>query len=230
MGTCPIPLSVSQDQISRGKLTGRGGIMQQIIANLLKKITEFLEFFISIMLAVGIVLICIRMAGSLSDIPNLEVWPNYDDLLSTCCNLIIGVELIRMMYYHTPNTVFEVLLFAIARHIITDHTSTFSSLVGVCAIAVLFATRKYLFCEFDISATTIFRASAKVHAINKLLGVQIPYENDATLADVLLQKLAEIEKEPRIGACAYFSDVGLRVAKFNDQGKISRIEVIRSIH
>ena len=97
--------------------------MQQIVARFLKKVTELLEFVISIILAVGIVLLCIRMIGVMSNIPNLEVWPNYDDLLETCFNLIIGVELIRMMYYHTPDTVFEVLLFAIARQIITDHSS-----------------------------------------------------------------------------------------------------------
>ena len=181
------------------------------------------------MLAVGIILICFRMAGSLYNIPNLEIWPNYDDLLTTCFNLIIGVELIRMMYYHTPNTVFEVLLFAIARQIITDHSSIWSSLVGVSAIALLFATRKFLFCEFDVAEAIIFRASAKVRSINRLLGIHIPYEDDETLMDVLNQKLAEMEKEPRIGACAYFSDVGLRVAKLS-KDKISRIEVIRSIH
>lgn len=136
--------------------------MQQVIANILKKITEFLEFVISVMLALGIILLCFRIAVSLIHIPNLEVWPNYDDLLENCFNLIIGVELIRMMYYHTPDTVFEVLLFAIARQIITDHSSIWGSLVGVCAIAVLFATRKYLFCEFDISDAIIFRASARV--------------------------------------------------------------------
>ncbi len=82
--------------------------MQQIIARFLKRVTEVLEFVISIILAIGIVLLCFRMIGAMSNIPNLEVWPNYDDLLETCFNLIIGVELIRMMYYHTPDTVFEV--------------------------------------------------------------------------------------------------------------------------
>jgi len=206
-----------------------GGIMQQIIAKLLKKITEMLEIFISIILAVGIVLLCLRIAGALRNIPNLEIWPNYDDLLSTCFNLIIGVELIRMMYYHTPNTVFEVLTFAIARQVITDHSSVWGSLIGVSAIALLYATRKYLLCEFDVTETIIFRASAKVHSINKLLDLHIPHKDDETLMDVLNQKLEEMEKEPRIGTCVYFSDVGLRVAKLH-KDKISRIEVIRSIH
>lgn len=203
--------------------------MKKYFALLLKHLASILEYFIAFMLAVGIVLLCIRMAGSLSNIPNLDVWPNYDDLLETCFNLIIGVELIRMMYYHTPNTVFEVLLFAIARQIIIDHSSVWSSLVGVCAIAVLFATRKYLFCEFDISNQIIFRASTKVKVVNRLLGIDIPYEPHDTLFDVITRKFEEYETETGVGACVYFNDWGLRVAKMHE-GKISRIEVIRAIH
>ena len=203
--------------------------MQQVIANILKKITEFLEFVISIMLALGIILLCFRIAVSLIHIPNLEVWPNYDDLLENCFNLIIGVELIRMMYQHTPDTVFEVLLFAIARHIIMDHSSIWSSLVGVCAIAVLFATRKYLFCEFDITDEFIFRASTKVHAVNKIIHVNLPHQPGETLLDLITAKFEEFETETGVGACVYIGDVGLRVAKMHE-GKISRIEIIHAIH
>ena len=129
--------------------------MQLYLEALLKKLSSLLEIVIAIMLTIGIVLLCIRMAFSLGNIPNLDLYPNYEDLLETCFNLIIGVELIRMVYHHTPNTVFEVLLFAIARQIIIDHSSAWGSLIGVCAIAVLFATRKFLFCEFDVADETI---------------------------------------------------------------------------
>lgn len=203
--------------------------MKKYVALILKHLASLLEYFIAFMLAVGIVLLCVRMAGSLSNIPNLDVYPNYDDLLETCFNLIIGVELIRMMYYHSPSTVFEVLLFAIARQIIIDHSSIWSSLVGVCAIAVLFATRKYLFCEFDISNKIIFRATTKVKVVNRLLGIDIPHEHQDTLLDVITRKFQEYETETGVGACVYFTDWGLRVAKMHD-GKISRIEVIRAIH
>ena len=117
--------------------------MKQYVSIFLKRLAVLLEFFIAIMLAIGILLLSLRMASSLGNIPNLAVWPNYDDLLETCFNLIIGVELIRMMYYHTPNTVFEVLLFAIARQIIVEHSSAWSSLIGVCAIAVLFSISRH---------------------------------------------------------------------------------------
>ena len=203
--------------------------MRTIIANFLKRLTEILELFIALMLAAGIILLCVRIATSLANVPDLNAWPNYDDLLETCFNLIIGVELIRMVYYHTPATVFEVLIFAIARQIIIDHSSSYSSLIGVCAIAVLFATRKYLFCEFDIPNETILRATTKVKLANKLLGISLPYEEDTvTLRDILEESLRKEETDIGVGACTYYSNCGLRVAKMHN-GKISRIEVIHAI-
>ncbi len=203
--------------------------MKQFVTNLLKRFAVILEFAIAIMLGIGILLLCLRMAASLVNIPNLSVWPNYSDLLDTCFNLIIGVELIRMMYHHTPDTVFEVLLFAIARHIIIDHSSIWSSLIGVCAIAVLFATRKFLFCEFDVKDEIIFRASTKVHAVNKVLGINLPHEPGETLLDIITDKFEEFHTEIGVGACVYIGNVGLRVAKMHEE-KISRIEVIYAIH
>lgn len=203
--------------------------MRLYVTIFIKRLALVLEFIITIMLGIGILLLCLRMASSLTNIPNLNEWPNYNDLLETCFNLIIGVELIRMMYQHTPDSVFEVLLFAIARHIIMDHSSIWSSLVGVCAIAVLFATRKYLFCEFDVTDEFIFRASTKINAVNKIIHVNLPHEPGDTLLDLITAKFDEFNTETGVGACVYIGDVGLRVAKMHE-GKISRIEVIRAIH
>ena len=184
----------------------------------LKWITSILEVVIALILAVTIIIMTFQLILSFQHLSDLNQYPNYDDMLTTCFNLIIGVEMIRMLYLHTPITVFEVLLFAIARQIIIEHGSPLNSLIGVIAIAILFATRKFLFMTFDESEKIIFR----------LIHVHIPYKNDETLLDVLLKKMKEDEIEIGVGACTYFSDFGLRIVKITD-GKITRIEVIRSI-
>lgn len=200
-------------------------------ANLfLKIVTKILEFVIACLLACGIVIMTGQLILSMEQLTDLSTYPNYEDLLTACFNLIIGVELIRMLYLHTPITVFEVLLFAIARQIIIDHSSPLNSLLGVVAISILFATRKYLFSSFDETDKTIFRATQKVYQINRLFRLDIPYtDRDDTLLDVLLNKMNEEETEIGTGACVYFSDLGLRIAKMKGE-KITRIEVIRSIH
>ena len=134
-----------------------------------------------------------------------------------------------MVYHHTPNTVFEVLLFAIARQIIIDHSSAWGSLIGVCAIAVLFATRKFLFCEFDVADETIFSAHSRAKSVNKILGVNIPFQDRQTLEQVFLEKAQEFDVEIAEGACIYFHDCGLIIHKMA-KGKILRIEVMRAIH
>ena len=135
-----------------------------------------------------------------------------------------------MLYLHTPLTVFEVLMFAIARQIIIDHSSPLNSLLGVIAIAILFATRKFLFSSFDETDKTVFRATQKVRQVNRLFRMNIPCSDaDDTLLDVLMHRMEEEGTEIGTGACVYFADLGLRIAKIKD-GKITRIEVIRSIH
>lgn len=204
--------------------------MEKYARLFLKKLTKIMEFVIALVLACGIIIMIAQLVFSIGQIPDLSTYPNYDDLLTSCFNLIIGVELIRMLYLHTPVTVFEVLMFAIARQVIIDHSSPLNSLIGVIAIAILFATRKYLFASFDLTDKTIFRAGQKVQQINRLFNLDIPCTGaDDTLRDVLLRKMEETGTDPGTGACIYFSDFGLRIAKMKD-GKITRIEVIRSIH
>ena len=203
--------------------------MRKYATAFLSKLARLLEFFIALMLSLGIILLCIRLASTITNIPNLDLYPNYEDLLETCFNLIIGVELIHMMYSHSPNTVFEVLLFSIARQVIVDHSSAATSIIGVCAIAILFATRKYLFCTFDHSEKNVFRATSKIKIVNKILDLSIPYEDDDTLCDLFMAHFDKEVEDIGVGACAYVGKCGLRIAKMN-QGKISRIEVIHAIH
>ena len=92
--------------------------MKKYLNAALHKLTVLLEFIISFVLAAGIIILLVQLILSMPNVPDLNIYPNYEDLVETCFNLIIGVELIRMLYQHKPSTVFEVLLFAIARQVI----------------------------------------------------------------------------------------------------------------
>ena len=121
--------------------------MKKYLNAALHKLTVLLEFIISFVLAAGIIILLVQLILSMPNVPDLNIYPNYEDLVETCFNLIIGVELIRMLYQHKPSTVFEVLLFAIARQVIMAHNNPVSSLIGVISIALLFATNTN-FCFF----------------------------------------------------------------------------------
>lgn len=67
------------------------------------------------------------------------------EFLTYMFNIVIGIEILKMFCRHDLDSVVEVLLFAVARQMIIEHTSMVENLIGVIAIAVLFCTRKFLF-------------------------------------------------------------------------------------
>ena len=202
--------------------------MRKYAEAILRFLTTVMEFVIAGLLAAGVLIMMFQLSYKLGNLSNLAKYPNYNDLLLVCFNMIIGVELIKMLYKPTPMTVFEVLLFAIARQIIAAHNEPVHTLLGVISIAILFATRKFLFVKFDQTERVIFRANQKVRYVNRILHSDIPYKDEETLLDVMLRKMDEYEIEVGGDACVYLQNFALKVAKIKD-GEIYKIEVIRSI-
>lgn len=69
----------------------------------------------------------------------------FGTFLKAIFDIIIGIELLKMLCRHDLDSVVEVLLFAVARGIIIEHMPILETLTGILAIAVLFLIRKYLF-------------------------------------------------------------------------------------
>jgi hypothetical protein len=84
---------------------------------------------------------------------------DFDRLLSIAFALVIGVEFTKMLCKHTPETVIDVLLFAIARQTIIYQEGTVDMLLGVTAIIGLFAAKKYFLKKKD---EKVIRASEEV--------------------------------------------------------------------
>ena len=74
-------------------------------------------------------------------------------ILDDAIILAIGAELIKMFCKHTPETVIEVLAFALARQLIVGHASPWENLITVVSIAVLFAVRRFLLKRHDMVET-----------------------------------------------------------------------------
>ena len=96
--------------------------MKKYATLFLKNLTNILEYVIAVLLAFGILVMTIQLILSFSNLTDLSKYPNYDDLLTTCFNLVIGVEMIRMLYLHSPQTMYEVLLFALSLIHISEPT------------------------------------------------------------------------------------------------------------
>lgn len=113
-----------------------------------------IELFISLLVGVAVVVLSIWTIVDLFHLSFLK--QGVDSLvvvLDKAITLAIGAELIKMLCKHTPETIIEVLAFALARQLIVGHAKPLDNLITVVAIAILFAVRRFLLNRHDMVET-----------------------------------------------------------------------------
>lgn len=110
--------------------------------------------YTEILLSVGILFVIAKasvpLIYQLTHIPILDMdMDTFTQFLAQALSLVVGVEFVKMLCKHTAETMVEVLMFAIARQMVVEHQGSFETLIGVVAIAILFAVRKFLLLKSD---------------------------------------------------------------------------------
>ena len=121
---------------SHGRTALRNYIIQ---ASTLLEIT--LSGLVLIGLLFSIVPLLKWMPGLLFDGNDAEI----RTFLERALDIVIGIEFIKMLAKHSPGSALEVLLYAIARHMIVGHESAVENFISVASIALIFFVRKFLF-------------------------------------------------------------------------------------
>lgn len=119
--------------------------MKMTLQTIMQKMASYVELVLSAFLLLVVVALSVRLIAQ--SVP--QVWSQQIDVmyyLESAMTLAIGIEFVKMLCTHTSETIIEILLFAISRQMIVEHLSTTETILGVGAIAGLFAVRKYLFC------------------------------------------------------------------------------------
>lgn len=114
---------------------------------------SYIEITISMLLIVGILITSI---GLLVDLKMLFIryisgsgTISYDIFLADAIQLIIAIEFIKMLVKHTPGSTIDVILLAVARRVILEHTSSMDLLIEIISIAILFIIRKYFYYHIE---------------------------------------------------------------------------------
>ena len=115
--------------------------MKMKLRKFMQQAASYIEIVLSAFLLIAIIFLAGKfivesVLGIGCDNATLEYF------LENVMTFAIGVEFVKMLCTHTPGTVIEVLLFAIARQMIVGHVSGFEA-----AIAGLSATHKFLYAE-----------------------------------------------------------------------------------
>ena len=112
------------------------------------------ELFISVIVGVAILILAARLIVDTVSMSTYSEGVNaLVKILDDAIILAIGAELIKMLCKHTPETIIEVLAFALARQLIVGHATSWENLITVVAIAVLFAVRRFLLKRHDMVET-----------------------------------------------------------------------------
>ncbi len=128
--------------------------MRKKLQDKMFEISYLIELFISIIVSVAVVILAVWIVVDTFNLSFIE--KGIDSLvviLDKAITLAIGAELIKMLCKHTPETIIEVLAFALARQLIVGHAAPWENLVTVVAIGILFAIRRFLLNRHDMVET-----------------------------------------------------------------------------
>ena len=116
--------------------------MREKMEIIFRKILHVMEFIIALLTLIVI----LGMLGQ--EIYRMVTVEGYfatlDNYLHNILTIVVGLEFVRMLIDLTPANTLEVLIVAIARHVILSHDDPLSNLACVVCIAGLFATRRFL--------------------------------------------------------------------------------------
>ena len=74
------------------------------------------------------------------------------DYLDRVINIIIGIELFKMLIKPGAGTVLEVMMFCIARHMIVHETTAVENLLTIVGVGLIFAIKKYFLTAWSSSS------------------------------------------------------------------------------
>ena len=107
---------------------------------------------LELLIAVAIVIIIVVMAGltiydylagnvDLRDISSLETF------LQEMLTFVVGIEFVKMLIFHNPERVIDVLIFATSRQLVVEHTNGVETIVRIVGIGLLFAIQRFVIPE-----------------------------------------------------------------------------------
>ena len=117
----------------------------KIVHRYIKRITAMIEILISIIVLAGLLVSFIPLLREVPDL--ISESGKFSHFLEFTFNLVIGIEFLEMLNNHSPGSALEVFLFAIVRHMVIETGSALDMLIGVLAVGLIFAIRKYVYVD-----------------------------------------------------------------------------------
>lgn len=131
--------------LHRLHLRARERQIVRLLRNQVAAASSILEVVLAILVLIGLLISTVPIAQEMFNLVSTRSTEAFQTFLGHAFNLVIGIEFIKMLAKHSPGSVLEVLLYAIARHMIVGHEDAVQNLVSVAAIALIFIIRRFFF-------------------------------------------------------------------------------------
>ncbi|MDD3704718.1 MAG: hypothetical protein PHC45_01435 [Clostridiaceae bacterium] len=201
------------------------------LKHLIINVSLYLENILAIIITIAIIIgmtDMIKYIVMIFQTNAIETYDIFQKFLGHTLLLVVGVEMVAMLVKHTPGSVIEVLLYAVARKMLISNAHMLEFLLGIISIASIFAIKKYLYVSNikDSEAINFFPATASIPDINKTIGVKIP-ENLADTAGGLVSYLSKQScRDIHEGSYYRIADAEIKVMSYSD-GIIHRVWVMK---
>ena len=120
-------------------------------ARVLDWLAEALHWFEVGLAAISVIFVAIGVLFLLNELLHFregleagDLHTSFEGLLADILLLVVGIELALMLVRRTPEALIEVMFFVVARKMLIKSDEPFDLVLGVLALAGLFAIRKYL--------------------------------------------------------------------------------------
>ncbi len=113
----------------------------------LKKAISGMETILAFIILITVILSAKDIIGLIYKIVTTSAMESYNILqsfLSHILLLVVGLELAITLLNHTPRSILEVMLYAIARKMLISSTSLLDILIGTISLGLLFTIDKFL--------------------------------------------------------------------------------------
>lgn len=108
-------------------------------------ICNVLELLTAVVVIIGILIAGIGLGGELTSFWAVKGEQGaFFDFLEAIFEIVIGIEFLKMLCQPNVDTVLEVLIFLVSRHMIIGKTSAYEDLISIISIAILFGIKKYI--------------------------------------------------------------------------------------
>lgn len=161
----------------------------------MSKYAFVIEALISILLLLGILISIPDIARYYVDIIRSGRQLSYDifrQFLSHILLLVVAIEFILLMLAHEEATIIHLISLVIARKLLVYSDNMKDLLIGVIAIFILFAARKYFIGSSKVmDSKYLFSASKTIESINNKYNMNIPGDSEVTLGGYVARLLEE---------------------------------------